>query len=74
MIQINNLSQYEVEMLDHMWTLDTEEEFFEWYNLLDGEDQMVADYLQQMIILSSAEEMIEQTGYKEAKEALAKFL
>ena len=35
MIQINNLSQYEVEMLDHMWTLDTEEEFFEWYNLLD---------------------------------------
>ncbi len=27
MIQINNLSPYEVEMLDHMWTLETEEEF-----------------------------------------------
>lgn len=73
MIQINNLSPYEVEMLDHMWTLETEEEFFEWYNLLDDEDQKLADYLQEMIILAHAEEAIEQTEYKEAKEYLKKF-
>ena len=73
MIQINNLSQYEVEMLDHMWTLETEEEFFGWYNLLDEEDQMVADYLQKMIVLAYAEETIEQTQYKDAKEVLKKF-
>lgn len=73
MIQINNLSQYEVEMLDHMWTLDTEEEFFEWYNLLDEEDQKICDYLQEMVILASAEEMIEETNYKDAKQVLKKF-
>jgi hypothetical protein len=73
MIKINNLSEYEVDMLDHMWTLETEEEYFEWYNLLDGEDQHIADYLQKMIILAYAEESIETTNYKDAKEVLKKF-
>lgn len=73
MIHINNLSQYEVDMLDHMWTLETEEEFFDWYNLLDDEDRQLADYLQEMVVLAHAEEHIEQTGYKEAKEVLKKF-
>ena len=73
MIQINNLSQYEVEMLDHMWTLETEEEFFDWYNLLDEEDRLLCDYLQEMIILAHAEETLEETKYKDAKEYLKKF-
>mgnify|MGYP003348287249 CR=1 FL=1 len=73
MIQINNLSPYEVEMLDHMWSLETEQEFFQWYDLLDEEDQKIADYLQQMIILAHAEETIEETQYKEAKQVLKKF-
>ena len=74
MIQINNLSPYEVEMLDHMWSLDTEEEYFEWWNLLDEEDQRLADSLQQMVILASADEVLEKDKqYKDAKEYLKKF-
>ena len=73
MIEINNLTPYQVEMLDHMWSLDTEEEFFEWYNLLDEEDQRLADYLQEMVILAHAEETIEETNYKDAKQVLKKF-
>jgi|APGre2960657373_1045057.scaffolds.fasta_scaffold10542_6 hypothetical protein len=74
MIQINNLSPYEVEMLDHMWSLDTEEEYFEWWNLLDEEDQRLADSLQQMVILASADEVLEKDNqYKDAKEYLKKF-
>ncbi len=73
MIQINNLTPYQVEMLDHMWSLDTEEEFFEWYNLLDDEDQKLADSLQQMIILATVDQVVEETKYKDAKEALKKF-
>ncbi len=73
MIQINNLTPYQVEMLDHMWSLDTEEEYFEWYNLLDEEDQKLADALQQMVILATVDEMVEQTQFKDAKEALKKF-
>ena len=71
MIQINNLSPYEVEMLDHMWTLETEEEFFEWYNLLDEEDQKLADYLQEMIILAEMDNVMGDC--KDAKELLKKF-
>jgi hypothetical protein len=73
MITINNLTPYQVEMLDHMWSLETEEEFFEWYNLLDKEDQILADGLQQMIILESMEEVLDN-DYKDAKEALKKFV
>ncbi len=73
MIQINNLTPYQVEMLDHMWSLDTEEEFFEWYNLLDEEDQKLADSLQQMIILATVDQVVEETKYKDAKKALKKF-
>lgn len=73
MIQINNLTPYQVEMLDHMWSLDTEEEYFQWYDLLDEEDQKLADSLQHMIILATVDEMIDETDYKDAKEALKKF-
>lgn len=73
MIQIENLTAYQVEMLDHMWSLDTEEEFFEWYNLLDEEDQNLADSLQQMIILAQFDEMVETTKFEDAKDILKKF-
>lgn len=73
MIQINNLTPYQVEMLDHMWSLDTMEEYFEWYDLLDEEDQKLADSLQTMVILATVDEMIDETNYKDAKQALKKF-
>jgi uncharacterized protein YukE len=71
MIQINNLTEYQVEMLDHMWSLDSVEEFEEWYNLLDDEDQQLADSLQQMIILAEMDDLI--GDFKDAKEVLKKF-
>lgn len=73
MLRIENLTPYQVEMLDHMWSLDTEEEYFQWYDLLDEEDQKLADSLQQMVILATVDEMIDDTDYKDAKEALKKF-
>lgn len=73
MIQINNLTPYQVEMLDHMWSLDTMEEYFEWYELLDEEDQKLADSLQTMVILATVDEMIDETNYKDAKQVLKKF-
>lgn len=74
MIQIDNLTPYQVEMLDHMWSLNTEEDYFTWYNLLDEEDQKLAESLQQMILLASVDEVVEQTKFKDAKEALNKFV
>ena len=71
MIQIHNLTPYQVEMLDHMWSLDSLQEYEDWYNLLDEEDQRLAENLQQMVILESMEEMLKDTT--DAKEALKKF-
>jgi uncharacterized protein YukE len=71
MIQIENLTEYQVEMLEHMWSLDSVEEYEEWYALLDEEDQQLADSLQQMIILAEMDDLMD--GCKDAKEVLKKF-
>jgi hypothetical protein len=71
MIQIENLTEYQVEMLDHMWSLYSVEEYEEWYNLLDEEDQQLADSLQQMIILAEMDDLMGDC--KDAKQLLKKF-
>ena len=71
MIQIHNLTEYQVEMLDHMWSLETIEEYEEWYDLLDEEDQILAESLQEMIILAEMDDLINDC--KDAKELLKKF-
>jgi hypothetical protein len=71
MITIENLTAYQVEMLDHMWSLDSMEEYEEWYNLLDDEDQQLADSLQQMIILAEVDNLLEDCT--DAKQLLKKF-
>lgn len=71
MIQIENLTEYQVEMLDHMWSLDSLEEYEEWYDLLDEEDQLLADNLQQMIVLAEMDNLIGDC--KDAKQLLKKF-
>jgi hypothetical protein len=71
MITIDNLTEYQVEMLDHMWSLDSMEEYEEWYNLLDDEDQQLADSLQQMIILAEVDNLLEDCT--DAKQLLKKF-
>ena len=73
MIEINNLTPYQVEMLDHMWSLDSVEEFLEWYDLLDEEDQKLADSLQQMIILAEVDNQMVVDDCKDAKDILKKF-
>ena len=71
MIQIENLTEYQVEMLEHMWSLESVEEYEEWYNLLDEEDQQLADSLQQMIILAQMDNLMGDC--KDAKQLLKKF-
>ena len=74
-IRIENLNEYQVQMLDHMWSLDTEEEFFEWYNLLDDADKHDADLLVRMVVIESLEKEAEQRKdpYAEANAVLSKF-
>ena len=55
-IHIDNLTQAQVDMLDHMWSLETEQDYFDWYETLDARDQHSVDVLQRLIILESMEE------------------
>lgn len=74
MIQIHNLTQDQVDMLDHMWSLDSEEEYLMWYDLLDEQDQKQADLLMRMVILAEVDnDMEEIQDFSLAKEALKKF-
>jgi hypothetical protein len=59
-------------MLNIMWDLDTEEDYFEWYYSLDAELQAEADILQRMMILESFEEDL--GNLTEAKDALANIM
>jgi hypothetical protein len=74
-IQIENLTPEQVEMLDAMWACESAEEYLDWYNLLDAQDQDMADVLQRMIILETMDEMLEEVsdGYADVRAYLKKF-
>lgn len=71
-MQINNLTQEQVEMLDFMWNeLDSEDEFLAWYECLDSEQQRMADNLQRLIIMESIDEdMLKLQDYPDARRVI----
>lgn len=75
-ISIENLTPYQVEMLDAMWACESAEEYMDWYNLLDAEDQDMADVLQHLIIMETMEEMLSDISgqYADVRKYLKKFM
>jgi hypothetical protein len=73
-MRIENLTPEQVEMLDFMWNeLDTYEEMIEWLDALDPVERRQAETLQQLILLESAETLIEESKYYEANMVINKF-
>jgi hypothetical protein len=73
-LTINGLTLEQVEMLDMMWSHDTEEEFLGWYESLSSKEMHQCDLLQRLILMESLDTAMEQeNNYSEAKSALAKF-
>ena len=75
-MQINNLTQEQVEMLDFMWyELDTEEDYLNWYECLDSEQQAMADNLQRLVIIESIDEdMANMTSFPDAEKIIQKLV
>jgi hypothetical protein len=74
-IKINGLTYEQVEMLDIMWSLDSVDEFFNWYETLDKDDQNTVDTLQRLIILEVADAEWENTKrFPQAKALLKQFM
>ena len=74
-MNIENLTEAQVEMCDIMWSFDTAEEYLAWYELLDAADKRQADVLQRLIIQESMEEMLTEIAsqYGDVREYLKKF-
>jgi hypothetical protein len=56
MITISGITKRQKRMLNIMWDLDTEDDYFEWYYSLDKELQDEADLLQRMIVIESLDQ------------------
>jgi hypothetical protein len=74
-IKLSGLTYEQVEMLDIMWSLDSVDEFFNWYETLDKDDQNTVDTLQRLIILEVADAEWENTKrFPQAKAVLKQFM
>ena len=70
-IKIYGVTKRQKRILNIMWNLDTEEDYFEWYESLDEKLQKEAELLQRLIIMASLDE--DKVDTTEAKEYLKKF-
>ena len=71
MIQLDNLTPEQVEMLETMWSLDSYDEFQEYLSNLSPSDRQIAQSLAKLVILAEIDNLA--TDYSEAKEILKKF-
>jgi hypothetical protein len=73
-MQIQGLTEEQVEMLDFMWSLDSMEEFEEWKATLDRREQLLADTLQRMVLMAALDDVLEtEKAYPDAKKLLKQF-
>ena len=70
-IKIHGVSKRQKRMLNIMWNLDSEEDYFEWYNSLDDNLQKEAELLQRLIIMAELDNEVRDTT--DAKELLTQF-
>lgn len=71
MITINGITKRQKRMLNIMWKIDSEEDYFEWYDSLDPELQQEAELLQRLVIMAEIDN--EKIDTTDAKEYLKKF-
>ena len=71
-ITIHGVTKRQKRMLNIMWNLEKEEDYFEWYNSLDTELQQEAELLQRLIIMAELDNEVRDTT--DAKELLQQFM
>lgn len=71
MIEIENLTPEQMEMLDTMWSLTSYDEFQAYLDSLSPSDRRMADSLAQMVILAEMDNLVGECY--EAKEVLKRF-
>ncbi len=59
MITIDGINDEQAILLDHMWSLKTEDEFDLWYSSLDLHTQQQADLMQWLLILAYQDDKVD---------------
>jgi hypothetical protein len=72
-MRIEGLTEHQVELLDTMWAIEEFTELEEWMATLSRADRMEAQRLQQLVILETFEELLEQDGYPDANRVIDQF-
>lgn len=75
MININGLTQEQVDMLDIIWAFDTKEEYNDWMENLDIEEYNMCRGLMELLTLAILDEALENRThgadrYKEANQVI----
>jgi uncharacterized protein YukE len=60
-ITIQGITKRQKRMLNIMWNLDSEDDYFEWYNSLDEELQQEAELLQRLVIMAKLDNEVRDT-------------
>jgi predicted transcriptional regulator len=69
-MQINGLTQRQVELLDIMWDIEEYTELEEWMQTLDPAERTEAEALQRLVVLETFEELLDKGNYPDARRAL----
>jgi hypothetical protein len=72
-MRIEGLTEHQVELLDTMWAIEEFTELEEWMATLSRADRIEAQRLQQLVILETFEELLEQDGYPDANRVIDQF-
>jgi hypothetical protein len=72
-MQINGLTERQVELLDTMWAIDEFDELEAWMQTLSNADKAEAELLQRLVILEEFEAMLTTSKYPEANKVIDQF-
>jgi len=60
-ITITGITKRQKRMLNIMWNLESEDDYFEWYHSLDEELQQEAELLQRLVIMAELDNEVRDT-------------
>jgi hypothetical protein len=72
-MQINGLTERQVELLDTMWAIEEFSELEAWMETLSNKDKAEAELLQRLVILEQFEAMLATSKYPDAKRVIDQF-
>ena len=62
MVKIDGVTQSQRQMLDKMWSLDTQQEFDAWFSTLSPSDKRQAMALEELLIVALIDQEVEKSS------------